>query len=122
MGSASHGIFFGKVGNYSWRKICIYQRGYYLCPINSPTTGTATCKIGDQKMTQITTLSEVSFQDNVIRISKSQAVETAANRFFHELFNRDKDATVSRLFEEDGETVYEASQEGANEKLYIVKK
>lgn len=68
------------------------------------------------------TLSDLKFQDNVVTVKNGSALETTANRFFHELFDNELPVYLKRLFEEDGKVVYEAYQDsGSVDYLYLIK-
>lgn len=68
-------------------------------------------------------INELQWQDNVIFLNEGEAPETAANRFFHELFDAEKAVKVNLLFSEDGQKVYESYQDsGSVDYLYMISK
>lgn len=67
-------------------------------------------------------LQDLRYELNKLHLQAGIAVETAANRWFHELFQNNDPVFVRRLFVEDGKTVYESFQDsGSEEYLYLIK-
>lgn len=68
-------------------------------------------------------ISDLKYQSNVITLKQGEAPETAANRFFHELFDPKSHVFTRLLFQEDGQKVYECYQDaGSSEYLYLISK
>lgn len=68
-------------------------------------------------------LSDLRYCDNVQTVFDLNKVESAANRFFHELFAPIALVHTVRLFTEDNQIVYECYQDsGSDDYLYIIVK
>ena len=66
-------------------------------------------------------LTDLKHQDNVIHLSRHKSPQTAANRWFHELFDNYNYVHVRHLFVEEYQDVYECYQDaGSVDYLYIV--
>lgn len=72
-------------------------------------------------MTTPKNLTDLRYEENVIRLRQGDIVEAKANSFFHELFDAKKEVTVRFLFAEDDKNVFEAYQDsGSVDYLYII--